>query len=733
MASLAQVPTGINYQTVIRDGGGNILPNTEISLQMTIHAAASGGEAVYAETHEAISNAYGLVNLVIGTGSVQSGEFASIQWGKAAHYLETAIDLSGSGQFQVLGTTQFLSVPYAQYSNLAGGMLTMTTQERNALENPPVGMQVYNSSTNCLNYYSGYEWYETCGELIVNLPPEIPVYSHPQDGAIEMPLEVYFFWTCTDPEGDPMTYDFYLGKTNPPPLRYNTNATTSSAINLDHSSTYFWKVVAHDDHENYTEGPVWSFQTYNCPEPTVYAGANTTICSIETYTLEQATAGNYCSLLWTSNGDGFFWDTTALNPEYFPGPFDLLNGFVTLTITTNNCEPCPLITNSDSMILYLQPAPFCDAGYDLSLCEDNMVYINGEAENYQNIMWTAVNSMGIIEDPFLLSIQFYPDWLDYQAGYTELVLMATGISPCVVSAYDTIRVTYLPLPEPDAGPDQLDVEGIITTLEGNQPPAGGYGLWSIVGGSGGSIAQAGSPTSQFSGVAGNSYTLKWKLYDENGCINGDNVNISFASNWQCGTSTISDVEGNVYNTVQIGSQCWMKQNLKTTKYHNGTSIAYPGSNNTTWQNNTTGAYAWYNNDIAYKNTYGALYNWYAVNNSAGLCPAGWHVPTDAQWTALTTYLGGESVAGGKMKEAGTSHWNSPNTGATNSSGFSGLPGGFRNTNGYFSDVGYYGYFWSSSEYSTAYAWFRNLNYTNAYVGRTNYSKGLGFSVRCLRD
>ena len=143
-------------------------------------------------------------------------------------------------------------------------------------------------------------------------------------------------------------------------------------------------------------------------------------------------------------------------------------------------------------------------------------------------------------------------------------------------------------------------------------------------------------------------------------------------------------------------------------------------------------------------TYGVLYNWPAAmageasSNSVpsgvqGVCPTGWHLPSDAEWTVLTSFLGGESVAGGKMKEAGTSHWNSPNTGATNSSGFSGLPGGFRNTNGYFSDVGYYGYFWSSSEYSTAYAWFRNLNYTNAYVGRTNYSKGLGFSVRCLRD
>jgi uncharacterized protein (TIGR02145 family) len=137
----------------------------------------------------------------------------------------------------------------------------------------------------------------------------------------------------------------------------------------------------------------------------------------------------------------------------------------------------------------------------------------------------------------------------------------------------------------------------------------------------------------------------------------------------CGT--VTDIDGNVYNTVTIGTQCWMAENLKTTRYNDGTAIL-TGLSNADWQITTSGAYAIYNNDPANNTTYGKLYNIYAVKTNK-LAPAGWHVPTYTEWTTLTTYLGGEAVAGGKMKA--TTLWSSPNTGATNSSGFTGLPAG----------------------------------------------------------
>lgn len=211
----------------------------------------------------------------------------------------------------------------------------------------------------------------------------------------------------------------------------------------------------------------------------------------------------------------------------------------------------------------------------------------------------------------------------------------------------------------------------------------------------------------------------------------------FTTAFGCGISTVTDIDGNIYNTVLIGNQCWIAENLEVTKYNNGMSIDYPGEDVEAWDNNTTGAYAWYVNDISWKDSYGALYNWHAVNNASGLCPAGWHVPTDAEYTTLTNYLGGETIAGGKMKSTRTDptphpRWNSPNTGATNESNWSGFPGGYR-SGAYFEDFGGSGWWWTSTPIYSG-AWGRTLFYNGIYVylNSDNWS-GLGYSVRCLKN
>ncbi len=205
---------------------------------------------------------------------------------------------------------------------------------------------------------------------------------------------------------------------------------------------------------------------------------------------------------------------------------------------------------------------------------------------------------------------------------------------------------------------------------------------------------------------------------------------------------VSDVEGNSYKTVYIGTQQWMAENLKVSKYSDGTTIPNI-TDNTQWQNNTTGAWSYYNNDVTNNAKYGKLYNWYAVskttNGNKNVCPSGWHVPTDADWTVLTDYLGGESVAGGKMKEVGITSWNSPNLEATNTSLFTGLPGGERALNGGgFGLISLIGYWWSSSAEGTGSAgpaWFIVIGFDGGAVSRANnyYNKKAGLSVRCLRD
>jgi uncharacterized protein (TIGR02145 family) len=216
-----------------------------------------------------------------------------------------------------------------------------------------------------------------------------------------------------------------------------------------------------------------------------------------------------------------------------------------------------------------------------------------------------------------------------------------------------------------------------------------------------------------------------------------------------GTGTVTDIDGNTYQTVQIGTQEWMQENLKTTKYKNGDLIP-TNLNNTQWQYTTQGAWAYYNDSSQYNNIYGKLYNWYAVADPRGVCPTGWHVPTDSEWNVLVKQLDPQAdtintnssiqsqIAGGFMKEvgdlqSGTGLWETPNQGATNSSGFTGLPAGFRYFAGGYDGKGNFGYWWNSLESSIGNSWLRFLGYDDELVYRGEYNKQAGFSVRCVKD
>jgi uncharacterized protein (TIGR02145 family) len=198
------------------------------------------------------------------------------------------------------------------------------------------------------------------------------------------------------------------------------------------------------------------------------------------------------------------------------------------------------------------------------------------------------------------------------------------------------------------------------------------------------------------------------------------------------TGAVTDIDGNIYLTVKIGNQWWMAENLKVTHYRNGNSIPNV-TDASVWAGLITGAYCNYDNDTTHVDDYGRLYNWYAVDDSSNIAPTGWHVASNSEWQTLVDYLGGDAVASGKMKEAGTMHWQSPNTGATNESGFSALAGGGRRPADNYFDMGRVGYFWTSTVNGNTAAWFRYLHYNNTIVIIGNDSMQLGFSVRCVRD
>ena len=278
-------------------------------------------------------------------------------------------------------------------------------------------------------------------------------------------------------------------------------------------------------------------------------------------------------------------------------------------------------------------------------------------------------------------------------------------------------------------------DGTWTSLTGKPTSIAGYGITDAVNTTG---VQTITGNKTFSGTISVNMPLSNnnavnKIYVDSLIIQVMN---SFAKSGETFTSpttgTIEDVDGNTYHMIKIGSQWWTVENLKVTQYRDGSSIPNV-TDNTTWNGLSSGARCYYNNDsVTYAATYGAFYNWYTVVDSRNLCPVGWHVPSYVEWATLVTYLGGNTVAGGKLKETGTTHWSSPNTGATNESGFTALAGGYR-TGVSSTGLGSYGDYWTSTTVSSSNAWYVGLSYNSAAYGASNYSKTLGISVRCVRD
>lgn len=339
------------------------------------------------------------------------------------------------------------------------------------------------------------------------------------------------------------------------------------------------------------------------------------------------------------------------------------------------------------------------------------------------------------------------DWV-FESGIATVTSESTVELNLKGLCYGDVDASYIPTPcspmptMSNAGQDQT-VEGSTTTLSGNEPEYGN-GSWIIITGTGGIVVEPNNPSSTFTGTQDSTYTLVWEISTD--CASSrDTVNIMFTNPpYVCGTYTFT-YGGKTYNTVQIGNQCWMRENLNIGKMV--TSLTTSSSHSECSNNGTIEKYC-YNNDSANCAIYGGLYDWNeimqytTIPGGRGICPTGWHIPTDEEFCTLSTYLdlnancnayGVESyMAGGKMKETGFTLWSSPNTGATNETGFSALGGGYRNSTGGFYYFSNNASFWSSSEASTGVV-SRRLYSGSACLYRSNDNETSGFSVRCVRN
>lgn len=222
-------------------------------------------------------------------------------------------------------------------------------------------------------------------------------------------------------------------------------------------------------------------------------------------------------------------------------------------------------------------------------------------------------------------------------------------------------------------------------------------------------------------------TIRWSGTDLEVWKNGGWISLTTGT--QTPADNLIDQDGNVYRTVTIGNRVWMAENLRTSTYRDGSSIdLVTGDPN--WNSQTTGAFCWYDDDTGYENVYGKLYNWFAVEDPRGLCPTGWDVPSRIEWANMTATIGGSSIAGGKLKEVGLLHWDSPNTGASDEYNFTSLPGGFRSTSSI--QEGRIAFYWLRNPSGSS-AYYQSMVFNNVVTTESTAGKAGGMSVRCIKN
>ena len=684
---MAQVPNSFSYQMVIRNGNNELVANTTVGIRIGLLGGNAADTMWYEEEHTVKTNLNGLAYITIGKGNILKGAVSTIDWTKGPFFIKSETDPTGGTNYSLIIVSQMLSVPYAIYAKTAE-KLSIPVTESDPLFNKSVAKGITAEDT---ARWSKKEVYDgnSGGGGITN--ESDPVFSNSVAKGIR--------------SVDTAAWNNKLNLRDTmnllrPYLRASDTASLSNRLNQ--------KVDLHQLNTNTLtlDGKINIVDTSSILA-NYRTGINAKVNILDTL-----------NMLIPYLRDA---DTTAMLANYQTG----INAKVNILDTLNMLQPYLRDADTTMMLTpYLRDADTTSMLLPYLRWVDTTIMLSP----YQRAADTTSMLLPYLRDAdTTMMLEPYirepdgpvpGDILNYNNNnkWARLPIGQEGQFLTVISGIPTWAVSTAPGPptgvSATAGNSSASVAFVAPSSNGGTLIT----VYRVTSNPGGITATGTASPINITGLT-NGLTYTFTVVATNAVGNSvlSAASTAVIPSFSCGTSTVSDIDGNNYNTVSLGTQCWMRDNLKSTRYRNGYPMPYVWGNSD-WLALTTFAWCNYNNNSSSNDIYGKLYNWYAVVDAKGICPTGWHVPTDAEWTTLTTFLGGPSDAGGKMKTTGTTYWSTPNTSADNSSGFSGLGGGYRSSTdagGAFYDFGNVAVFWSDSVYDSSRAYSRFLRYNDS--------------------